>query len=60
MVPGAATNNSHVDSIVWAKPGGESDGECGMTGAPRAGAWFGAYVETLIKNADPSVKPSEE
>ncbi|KAB5578218.1 glycoside hydrolase family 6 protein [Coniochaeta sp. 2T2.1] len=54
-VPGTANNNTYVDSIVWVKPGGESDGVCGMTGAPRAGAWFPEYVEMLVKNADPSL-----
>ncbi|KAJ4409710.1 1,4-beta-D-glucan cellobiohydrolase cel6b [Neurospora sp. IMI 360204] len=48
--------NGNVDAIVWVKPGGESDGQCGMAGAPRAGAWFGGYVEMLVKNADGSVK----
>ncbi|KAJ9137640.1 Glucanase [Coniochaeta hoffmannii] len=55
QVPTTATNNTYVDSIVWVKPGGESDGECGMDGAPKAGAWFPEYVEMLVKNADPSV-----
>lgn len=48
--------NENVDAIVWIKPGGESDGECGLAGAPRAGAWFEGYVEMLVKNADASVK----
>ncbi|CCC13409.1 hypothetical protein SMACR_06907 [Sordaria macrospora] len=48
--------NENVDAIVWVKPGGESDGECGLAGAPKAGAWFGGYVEMLVKNADASVK----
>ncbi|KAK3388285.1 1, 4-beta cellobiohydrolase [Sordaria brevicollis] len=48
--------NENVDAIVWVKPGGESDGQCGLAGAPRAGAWFGGYVEMLVKNADASVK----
>lgn len=59
MAPGTPTNNTHVDSIVWIKPGGESDGECGMEGAPRAGQWFEAYVEALVENADPSIKGAE-
>lgn len=59
MVPGTKTNNTLVDSIVWVKPGGESDGECGIEGAPRAGAWFEKYVEMLVQNADPSIKPAE-
>jgi cellulose 1,4-beta-cellobiosidase len=54
-VPGTPNNNTYVDSIVWVKPGGESDGLCGMAGAPRAGAWFEEYVEVLVKNADPSI-----
>ncbi|KAK8078820.1 hypothetical protein PG994_002627 [Apiospora phragmitis] len=41
--------------IVWIKPGGESDGECGYEGAPRAGVWFDEYVQMLVENADPSV-----
>ncbi|KAK3500425.1 1, 4-beta cellobiohydrolase [Neurospora hispaniola] len=50
--------NSNVDAIVWIKPGGESDGQCGLTGAPIAGAWFGGYAEMLTGNADASVKNS--
>ncbi|KAK2801264.1 hypothetical protein FQN50_007824 [Emmonsiellopsis sp. PD_5] len=45
------TENPNVDSIVWVKPGGESDGQCGMGGAPAAGAWFDAYAQMLTKNA---------
>ena len=48
-------NNTHIDSLVWVKPGGESDGECGMEGAPEAGAWFDEYVQMLVENADPSL-----
>ncbi|KAK0629462.1 glycoside hydrolase family 6 protein [Bombardia bombarda] len=55
QVPTTNTNNTVVDSIVWVKPGGESDGQCGMTGAPKAGAWFDEYVQMLVKNAHPSV-----
>jgi cellulose 1,4-beta-cellobiosidase len=54
--PGTPTNNTHVDSIVWIKPGGESDGQCGMAGATRAGAWFEDYLQMLVKNADASIK----
>lgn len=57
-VPTTTTNNTYIDSIVWVKPGGESDGVCGMDGAPSAGAWFPKYVEMLVKNADPSVVAS--
>ncbi|KAM7194243.1 glycoside hydrolase family 6 protein [Rhypophila sp. PSN 637] len=55
QVPTTKTNNTVVDSIVWIKPGGESDGECGMAGAPRAGHWFDEYTQMLVKNAHPSV-----
>ncbi|KAK4927585.1 hypothetical protein LTR49_005726, partial [Elasticomyces elasticus] len=47
-------NNANVDSIVWIKPGGESDGACGMAGAPDAGLWFDEYAQMLVENADPS------
>jgi len=57
-VPGSKTNNTHIDSIVWIKPGGESDGACGLEGAPAAGAWFDSYVQMLVKNADASLKPT--
>jgi cellulose 1,4-beta-cellobiosidase len=53
--PTTNTNNTFVDALVWVKPGGESDGECGMTGATRAGEWFDEYAQMLVKNADPSV-----
>jgi len=53
--PTADTGNPVVDAIVWIKPGGESDGQCGFAGAPRAGAWHDEYVQMLVKNADPSV-----
>ncbi|KAF1830672.1 cellobiohydrolase-like protein II precursor [Decorospora gaudefroyi] len=58
MRPGAQNNNTHVDSIVWIKPGGESDGRCGLEGAPAAGAWFDEYVQMLVKNADPPLEPT--
>ncbi|KKY35374.1 putative exoglucanase 3 [Diaporthe ampelina] len=53
--PGTAVDNPLVDSIVWIKPGGESDGQCGMEGAPRAGQWFEEYVQMLVENADASI-----
>ncbi|KAJ0297659.1 hypothetical protein COL5a_004812 [Colletotrichum fioriniae] len=59
MQPGTPVNNTHIDSIVWVKPGGESDGRCGLEGAPRAGAWFDEYVQMLVENADPSILPSD-
>jgi cellulose 1,4-beta-cellobiosidase len=57
-LPGSAPNNTNVDSIVWIKPGGESDGACGMPGAPVAGAWFDEYTQMLVKNADASLRPT--
>lgn len=57
-LPGTPTDNSHIDSIVWIKPGGESDGQCGLAGAPVAGGWFESYTEMLIKNADESLEPT--
>ncbi|KAK5755549.1 hypothetical protein LTS12_014305 [Elasticomyces elasticus] len=51
-------NNANVDSIVWIKPGGESDGACGMAGAPDAGLWFDEYAQMLVENADPSLVPT--
>jgi cellulose 1,4-beta-cellobiosidase len=52
IAPGSTTNNTHVDSIVWVKPGGESDGECGYEGAPPAGEWFTEYAALLVENAN--------
>ncbi|KAK5679236.1 hypothetical protein LTS10_008051 [Elasticomyces elasticus] len=51
-------NNANVDSIVWIKPGGESDGACGLAGAPDAGLWFDEYAQMLVENADPSLVPT--
>lgn len=48
-----------VDSLVWVKPPGESDGRCGMEGAPAAGAWFNEYMAMLVENAHPSIEPAE-
>ncbi|PGH23047.1 hypothetical protein AJ80_02820 [Polytolypa hystricis UAMH7299] len=56
--PSTVTDNEFVDSIVWIKPGGESDGQCGLTGAPRAGAWFNDYVKILVANAQPCLEPT--
>lgn len=60
--PTTETNNSIVDSIVWAKPGGESDGACGPLingkGAPRAGLWWNDYAMELVKNAEPPLEPT--
>jgi len=60
--PTTETNSSIVDSIVWAKPGGESDGACGPLingkGAPRAGLWWNDYAMELVKNAEPPLEPT--
>ncbi|KAJ4302498.1 1,4-beta-D-glucan cellobiohydrolase cel6b [Collariella sp. IMI 366227] len=53
--PSTKTNNTVVDALVWIKPGGESDGQCGMAGATKAGEWFDEYAQMLVKNADLSV-----
>lgn len=56
QIPGPPTpENPYVDSIVWIKPGGESDGQCGYEGSPVAGAWFPEYAALLVENADPSI-----
>lgn len=57
ILPTTKTNSSLVDSIVWVKPGGESDGACGMEGAPAAGQWWDEYAQMLVKNADPPLQP---
>lgn len=53
-----------MDSIVWAKPDGESDGACGPlvsgVGAPAAGNWFEEYVDQLVKNSNPPLEPHVE
>lgn len=69
MRPSSDTGNEYIDSIVWVKPGGESDGtsdtsadrydsHCGfedaLKPAPEAGTWFQAYFEQLLVNANPS------
>ncbi|KAL4796422.1 1, 4-beta cellobiohydrolase [Aspergillus venezuelensis] len=66
--PTTDTGNELVDSFVWVKPGGESDGtsdtsaerydaHCGAAAAlqpaPEAGTWFQAYFEQLVANANP-------
>jgi len=67
--PTTTTGSTLVDSFVWVKPGGESDGTsdttadrydsfCGHSDAfnpaPEAGQWNQAYFEELLKNAVPS------
>lgn len=70
MRPSTSTGDALVDSFVWVKPGGESDGTsdpsanrydsfCGMSDAfkpsPQAGQWNQAYFEMLLKNAKPAL-----
>ncbi|RYP23280.1 hypothetical protein DL765_001189 [Monosporascus sp. GIB2] len=57
--PGTPVNNTLVDSIVWVKPGGESDGQCGLAGAPRAGVWFDEFAQQLVENAHETIVPIE-
>lgn len=67
--PTTNTGDALVDSFVWIKPGGESDGtsdtsavrydyHCGLADAlkpaPEAGSWFQAYFEQLLRNANPA------
>lgn len=67
--PSSSTGSSLVDSFVWVKPGGESDGTsdpsaarydsfCGKSESfkpsPEAGQWNQAYFEMLVKNAKPA------
>ncbi|RPA86103.1 cellobiohydrolase [Ascobolus immersus RN42] len=71
--PTADTQDPLVDALVWAKPGGESDGTSDPSSArfdemcagvnahvpaPEAGEWFDEYISALIKNAEPPIKPS--
>ncbi|KAK3994418.1 family 6 putative glycoside hydrolase [Cladorrhinum sp. PSN332] len=51
-----STNNAEVDAVLWVKPGGESDGTCGMAGAPAAGAWFDEYAQMLVRNAHGDIR----
>ncbi|KAH8692255.1 1, 4-beta cellobiohydrolase [Talaromyces proteolyticus] len=67
--PSTDTGDTLLDSFVWVKPGGESDGtsnsssarydaHCGYSDAlqpaPEAGTWFQAYFEQLLTNANPA------
>lgn len=68
--PSTNTGDALVDSFVWVKPGGESDGTsdttatrydgfCGkpaaLKPAPEAGTWFQAYFQQLLQNASPKL-----
>ncbi|KAM0327200.1 hypothetical protein ACHAQA_006333 [Verticillium albo-atrum] len=57
--PTSDVDSPYVDSLVWVKPPGESDGQCGKPGAPRAGAFFNDYMRMLIENAHPDVVPAD-
>jgi cellulose 1,4-beta-cellobiosidase len=57
---GTDTENEYVDSLVWIKPPGESDGACGLEGAPAAGVWFDEYVQMLVENAHPDIVPATQ
>jgi cellulose 1,4-beta-cellobiosidase len=50
--------NPYIDALTWIKPPGESDGACGLEGAPNAGVWFNDYVKMLVENAHPDVVPA--
>ena len=52
--PTTTTNQTLVDAYLWVKTPGESDGSC--KGAPAAGAWYEAYAQELIRNANYSVQ----
>ncbi len=47
--PTTTTNQANIDSYLWIKRPGESDGSC--NGGPSAGGWFESYARTLIQNA---------
>jgi endoglucanase len=49
--PTTTTGSSNVDAFLWIKRAGESDGQCGLAGAPAPGQWFPAYAQMLINNA---------
>jgi endoglucanase len=49
--PGEPTHDRLVDSFLWVKPPGESDGSC-RPGEPAAGTWWPAYARGLAERAD--------
>jgi cellulose 1,4-beta-cellobiosidase len=53
-----APDNEYIDSLTWVKPPGESDGRCGLEGAPAAGVWFDEYVQMLVENAHSDIAPA--
>jgi endoglucanase len=48
-LPGSRPTSSLVDSYLWIKHPGYSDGTC--NGGPAAGQWYPAYARTLGANA---------
>lgn len=60
--PTTDTGSNIVDSLVWVKPAGESDGACGPEidgeAAPGAGKWWDAYAQQTVKFANPPLKPT--
>ncbi|KAH0611925.1 uncharacterized protein H6S33_009977 [Morchella sextelata] len=71
--PTTDTGECIVDSIVWVKPGGESDGTSDTSAArfdancvsedadvpaPEAGSWFNDFVKRLVINANPPLEPT--
>jgi endoglucanase len=48
-LPGSRPTSSLVDSYLWVKHPGYSDGTC--NGGPAAGQWYGAYARSLGANA---------
>ncbi|RPB04000.1 cellulase [Choiromyces venosus 120613-1] len=71
--PTTQTGDCNIDSLVWVKPGSESDGTSDSSAArfdencvssdahipaPEAGAWFNDFVKTLVKNSNPPLEES--
>ncbi|KAG8830595.1 hypothetical protein FRC17_004667 [Serendipita sp. 399] len=69
-LPTTKTPDPFIDAIVWAKPGGQSDGtsdrsavrfdeacasETSLQPAPEGGSWFQAYFEQLLVKANPKI-----
>jgi cellulose 1,4-beta-cellobiosidase len=60
--PTTDTGNEIVDSLVWVKPAGESDGACGPLidgeAAPAAGLWWDKYAQQTVEFANPPLPPT--
>jgi endoglucanase len=50
-LPTADTGYPNVDAFAWTTNPGESGGRC-VPGAPATGAYWPAYAEMLVRNAD--------